>query len=340
MHVDNIIISASKIPSDLSAMNIHLKLDKQTSDFWSIVSNGGGDIRLFKDDGVTELAREVVSCDTATQTGELHLLYPTTVSSSVDTIIQVHVDGVSSDYAATDPYGKNAVWDTNCMGIWHMGEASGSVIDSTASAHAGARFGATQADGKLSLNGAQLLNGSAHYFTVPHHGDFNLTNLTISAWMKHLTRPVNYAHAISKGYISSAYHWLINNNDRPIARLNTSFGNVDASPAGTYSTGVWTLYHMTYDGTTIRHYVNGVEEATAANPFGITASTRVLHFGRTYGTTSHRYAGTLDEIRILNTAKSADYITAEFNNQSDPDTFYSVVSVLSGGNTIQPTWFM
>lgn len=36
--------------------------------------------------------------------------------------------------------------------------------------------------------------------------------------------------------------------------------------------------------------------------------------------------GSLDEIRLSNVARSASWITAEYNNQSSPSTFYSVGS--------------
>src|SRR5690606_31104823 len=87
--------------------------------FWSTVANGGGDIRLYKADGTTELAREVVSCDTSGETGEVHVKYAGTLSSTVDTVIQVHADGTSSDYAAGATYGSEAVW-TEYAGVWHL----------------------------------------------------------------------------------------------------------------------------------------------------------------------------------------------------------------------------
>jgi hypothetical protein len=42
------------------------------------------------------------------------------------------------------------------------------------------------------------------------------------------------------------------------------------------------------------------------------------------------FNGTLDEIRISNTARSADWLKTEYNNQSSPSTFYSFGTETSG----------
>jgi hypothetical protein len=44
--------------------------------------------------------------------------------------------------------------------------------------------------------------------------------------------------------------------------------------------------------------------------------------------------GMIDEVRVSSTARSADWITAEYNNQSSPSTFYSVGSASGGGGGV------
>src|SRR6202034_4279174 len=43
------------------------------------------------------------------------------------------------------------------------------------------------------------------------------------------------------------------------------------------------------------------------------------------------FTGTLDEVRISSSARSGDWITAEYNNESSPSTFYSVWEAASAG---------
>ena len=41
------------------------------------------------------------------------------------------------------------------------------------------------------------------------------------------------------------------------------------------------------------------------------------------GGTAQFWNGTIDEVRISSSARSADWIAAEYNNQSSPSTFYN-----------------
>ena len=61
-HVANITIDNTKVSADLTDYVIYVNLANLNATFWSTVADGGGDIRVFKSDGTTELAREVVSC--------------------------------------------------------------------------------------------------------------------------------------------------------------------------------------------------------------------------------------------------------------------------------------
>jgi hypothetical protein len=41
--------------------------------------------------------------------------------------------------------------------------------------------------------------------------------------------------------------------------------------------------------------------------------------------------GSLDEVRVSNAVRSADWIATEYNNQSSPATFYTLGSESGGG---------
>jgi hypothetical protein len=49
----------------------------------------------------------------------------------------------------------------------------------------------------------------------------------------------------------------------------------------------------------------------------------------------------MDELRISNTGRTADWILTSYNNQNSPSTFYSVGAeeTDSGGSTEQPAIF-
>jgi uncharacterized delta-60 repeat protein len=120
-----ITIDADQISSDLTDFPVYVNLANMPASFWTYVKNGGGDIRITKADGTTEVPREVVSCNTSTNAGELHFKYPGTLSSSTDTDVYIYYgNSGASDYADTATYGANNVWDSNTKGVWHLNTVS------------------------------------------------------------------------------------------------------------------------------------------------------------------------------------------------------------------------
>lgn len=96
----------------------------------------------------------------------------------------------------------------------------------------------------------------------------------------------------------------------------------------------WAHYALTFDGTTTRAYINGVEQTPVANASGATAcSAQSLNFTtepvRSGYAPSREFIGEetflrgfTDELRISNTARSADWLQTQFNNQNSPPTFH------------------
>src|SRR5205814_8927944 len=109
----------------------------------------------------------------------------------------------------------------------------------------------------------------------------------------------------------------------------TNVGVLYGSAAG-LTTSAW--YHLTWtiSGTTMTFYVNGIAKGTA------TAGARSTSNGAaTLGQTAslNWVKDALDEPRLSNIARSAEWIAAEYYNQSSPSTFYSIsnASTVGGG---------
>lgn len=74
------------------------------------------------------------------------------------------------------------------------------------------------------------------------------------------------------------------------------------------SLNVWTHVAVTYDATTLKVYINGIQDATTATPtFGIILS--AYYVGQT-GSNSSYYTGLVDEFRVYNIALSASQVSA------------------------------
>jgi hypothetical protein len=100
------------------------------------------------------------------------------------------------------------------------------------------------------------------------------------------------------------------NTGRPATHI---FTNADRGVSGTAGVPLdsWTHLAATYDGTTQRLFVNGVQVATKAMTGPIKVSTGALRFGGNGTWSDEWFAGLLDELRVYNRALSATEIQAD-----------------------------
>jgi len=281
-----------------------------------------GDVRIFKSDGTTELAREVlkdavVNNGDGTGTGELHFKYTGTLSSSVDTEVQIHADGTSADYATTDTYGAENVWATNNKLTLHM---EGNSTDSTSSSNDGTDTAITYAAGKIedsaSFNGSTSTISAGNDTSLQFSGDF-----TASTWFKMPTDASNRT-LIDKETFGGSGNWsgwdILKKTDNILRFevLNTGSTGTAVNSNSTIPNDVWTLVHAVKESGTLKMYINGSLQTDTKSATMQTDTATNL----TLGTID----GELDETRIYNgTALSADWITTEYNNQNSPSTFYT-----------------
>jgi hypothetical protein len=98
-------------------------------------------------------------------------------------------------------------------------------------------------------------------------------------------------------------------------------------PTGhTFGTG-WHHAVMVIDGS--GHpiaYLDGVQVYTDTTGIPLVPQSSITHIGGYTSSTptSRHFQGILDEIRISNSARSADWIATEYKNQSNPATFYGM----------------
>ncbi|GAG49321.1 unnamed protein product, partial [marine sediment metagenome] len=80
-----ITIDYTKVDANLTNFPVYVNLANLGSDFFSNVKGDGGDIRITKSDGTTELPREIVAINTGAETGEIHFKADSLSSSSPST---------------------------------------------------------------------------------------------------------------------------------------------------------------------------------------------------------------------------------------------------------------
>lgn len=95
-----------------------------------------------------------------------------------------------------------------------------------------------------------------------------------------------------------------------------------------WNTDAWHNISVVIDSDSATLYVDGDEEDSVSHSISIDDLDSDIYFGKSHGTIFQGtgeipFYGVLDEIRMSNTPRTQEYIQTQYNNISDPDTFYT-----------------
>lgn len=321
-------IDSTKVSADLTDFPVYVDLSDLSADFFSNVKTDGSDIRVTKDDGTTEVPREVVAIDTGSSTGELHFKADGTLSSSTDTDFYIYYGNASATEPATSAtYGAENVW-SSYDNVYHMQEdPSGSapqIIDSTSNNRDGTSAGSmTSADLVNGQVGKSLdFDGSDDYLSVSSFGKTSNSHVTVEAWVRPDVTNVNQ-HIVDESNTASYGGGLMLRikNDSGVRFWQQDAGFA-LNSASTLTAGNFYYLVGVYDGTKQYIYIDGVEDVN--NTLGSTSARNAANprIGRS-SLLGGPVNGLIDEVRISGSARSADWISTQYNNQNSASTFYS-----------------
>jgi len=190
--------------------------------------------------------------------------------------------------------------------------AGGSAGDGSGNGHTGVISGAAWTpQGKF--GGALIFNGVDNWVTVGATSLLDLTTgMTLEAWVFPTTATGVQDIVIKEGTNVDIYN-LYARNGRGLPESNVFVGGVNRTAEGVaLPTNQWTHLAGTYDGVTLRLFINGVETASAAISGSIPPSTGPLRLGGNsiWGEFFH---GIIDEVRIYNRALSLAEIQSDMN---------------------------
>lgn len=292
----------------------------------NVASSTGGDIIITDTNGTTLLNFERESYDP--QTGSLRLWIKTDVSSAQDKILYLYYG--NSAPALGNLATTTGVWDSNYLTVQHLTDlTTASVRDSSAGNFTGTKSGANNP-----LETSSLINKGQQFSSdTISYGNFGTpTSYTAEAWIRPgdvsvgtgdystYGRTVMASAATGSGYPlwmatrgTEIRHWAYTNN---------STGYYSTTGANLTTTD---FYHVAVTATlsgTARIYLNGVEMAssTASN----NAWTNIFTLGDLRPTRLIYFDGLIDEVRVSNNVRSAQWIATEYNNQDSPSSFMTV----------------
>ncbi|HEU5313486.1 MAG TPA: LamG domain-containing protein [Candidatus Udaeobacter sp.] len=196
------------------------------------------------------------------------------------------------------------------VAAYGLNEGSGTVVsDVSGNENTGTISGATWTTlGKY--GNALSFNGTNARVTINNAASLQLrTGMTLEAWVYPTTVSSAWRDVIYKGNDNYYLEGTSNNSGRPA--MGGTFGSPLYGTAALIA-NTWAHLAATYDGATMRLYVNGVQVASRAQTGAIATSTNPLQIGgdSIYG---QYFAGRIDEVRIYNRALSAAQIQSDMN---------------------------
>lgn len=316
--------NSSLLPSTQTNFQLLLKYTdarlKSVANSGHVESGSGFDIRPYSGDGATALDFELVSYTASTGAVQMWVNVPS-LSLGLGLVLKYGDTTLTSDGS-----NKTNVWKNNgYICVYHHEQATAAnAPDSSGNGNT-----ATVASGSPTSAAGQIDNGisvNGDWYTTPQSAFGTNSALTWQGWFKPAALQTSIT-AFGKEDNASNTDFTI----RQPASVNAWAvdcwsGGVRGNVPGTtaISTGTWYFVVGTYDGANVRLYVNGAAEGTAAALTGNVQNTVAATINMGVNPSIAGWDGTFDEIHLANVARSANWITAEYNNQLNPTTFVAL----------------
>jgi hypothetical protein len=323
-----ITIDGSQVSGTLTNFPLLLTEACIEADVWSRAQTNGNDIVFTQSDGVTKLSHELERYNTNDQTVVAWVQIPE-LSSVTGTELWMYYGNAG----AANQEDAGDVW-ADYAGVWHLGEAVENGVtavklnhlDSTANAHHGSHWNNDDIAGKIGIG--QDFEGPGEMIYVEDNLLPSNSHFTVSWW--HKSDPamiddgngevfIRWGDGASKMLESVL---LADDSDRHTVWLyDNDYTWVENPPVQT--SNVWYYTVIMYDGTDVITGRNGSlgggsAIATNWNPRIYDANGP---FEISKNSAGNNVDGIMDEVRVCSSARSADWVTTEYNNQSSPSTF-------------------
>ncbi len=158
---------------------------------------------------------------------------------------------------------------------------------------------------------ALVFDGVSTLVTINNSASLQLgAAMTLEAWVNPGTMNNMWQDVIYKGNDNYYLEGVSANGSVPA--VGGTFASMSLYGTSALPVNTWTHLAATYDGTTLRLYVNGVQVASRAQTGAIATSTNPLQIGGD-NIYDQFYQGSIDEVRVYNVALTAAQIQADMN---------------------------
>ncbi|WP_020402056.1 DUF2341 domain-containing protein [Gracilimonas tropica] len=307
------VVNESQVSGSTNLTNFPVLIEITDTDFRSTGNGGdvespnGYDIIFTADDATTVLDHELVDYNASTGLIRFWVRFPT-LNANTDTGFYIFYGNSSQ----TTDQSTASTWDSSYRMVLHLD--SGTITDATVNGNNGTDNGTADIAGKI---GRARVFQSANDDNIQIADDATLDitgDITISAWH----RPDGFAGGpdlITKGGYQDSYGTWYDNNGQ--LRFQTNNNALNSTSNITNNQWNYITFTKSSSGRTI--YINQNAAGSDANTTAFNQNNNPLFIS----TTQYPFNGSIDEVRISNVARSADWIATEYNNQNTPATFIS-----------------
>ncbi len=326
-YMKDITINHNEVASDLKGFPV--LIDIFDADLHTNVQSDGDDI-MFTSNG-RSIPHEIELFDQQYNATHAHLIawVKADLSSSSDTILTMYYDNPSIG-SQENP---DEVWRADYAGVWHLGELSGSAIDSTSFGISGSvSAGVTRnqvgiAGSCYEFNGA---NGNVNFGNPSDgHLDYGENAFSFSLWVRVDQSTGNYQLPLFKGgtTTSDAGYEIESNVVGSNLKAEVSDGAIQVISDSTPVTfGQWLYLVAVVDvaASLLRFYSNGalVGSSMDISSLGDVSNSQNFQLSPLL----YPVDGAIDELRVMSKALTASWILTEYNNQLNPSNFYNIGS--------------
>jgi len=326
-------INAAQVPSTQTDFPVLVSITdarfKTVANSGHVQNASGFDIRPYSDSGLsTAITGYELERYNAT-TGEVVMWVKVgSLSSSTTPIYLAYGDsGISTDGSST------TTWSNGFLGVYHLKDGTTlSVADSTGSNN-GTNHSATATAGKID-GGASFASASSQFIDLGTA--IHPVAITISAWVNGTTFPAAYNAVVARVPSGNDFWGLWVKSTGKLAciaqRSPTFTVSYDGTGSHTLSTGTTYYLTMVFNNAlttaALVGYVNAASDGSVnvGTQFDLQNIAATVDIASDPLTSPRFWNGMLDEVRIASSARSANWITTEYNNQSAPGTFETLGS--------------
>ncbi|MHA2332891.1 MAG: DUF2341 domain-containing protein, partial [Candidatus Hodarchaeales archaeon] len=320
----NLTIDNTKVNADLT--NFPLLVNLFDSDLRNDAQANGDDI-FFTDDSGNTLDHEIEYYNRVYNSTHSYLIawVKTNLSGSQNTVISMYYGNPTAE----NQENPESVWGNDYMGVWHLGETSGNALDSTSHGTSGSLSGGVTQGTPGQVGNAYVLDGVDDLVNMGDPGDGHLDigtgNLTASMWILPYStgadqRPLFKGGSTSTkaGYafeVTAVEEFDFDLSDGTGDRVSTADENI------VFGTWIYVTAVLDRSDDTLKLYADGSQVVSTIDTSVIDSVDSTIDMTLSYS--SLPFNGSIDEVRVINATRSPNWISTEYNNQYDPDSFYS-----------------